>query len=173
MSTIYGLLVAVGLAAWLVVSALNQFGLRAIQRIKRSDFFSLIPRWTFFAPNPSTTDYQLLYRDRLRDGRVTGWRAATRQREMSLVTALWNPSKRRQKAVIDFTHGMLRQFRRSPEHTDSLQLTLAYIALLLLAASAEHEAAAESTQFAVLQTHGFHPLQDPRLAMHSRFHALR
>ena len=172
MSLGYGVAVVVALSAWLVLSALNQLPLRWMGRIKRRDYFGLIPRWTFFAPNPANTDYQLYYRDRLRDGRLTDWREAPVRGEKPLRVAVWNPEKRRQKALSDFMRSIARSLRNAKGDADTLQLNLGYIALLHFTSNSPHDAESVTTQFAVWQTYGFRPSRKPRLVMHSRFHAL-
>ena len=64
-----------GLSLWFALSVLNQYRRGALIRpVKRRDAFSLIPTWTFFAPRPGVTDFNILYRDRARDGAFGPWR---------------------------------------------------------------------------------------------------
>ena len=65
---IWTVAIAVFFGAWAMLSALNQFGHgRLIRPVKQRDLFSLIPIWTFFAPRPGITDFNLVYRDRSPD----------------------------------------------------------------------------------------------------------
>jgi hypothetical protein len=70
------------LVVWFVLSVLEQ--LRTILRTSPGPTLRvldgclqavspLLPRWTFFAPNPGTVDYHLCYRHRLANGEFTHW----------------------------------------------------------------------------------------------------
>lgn len=134
----------------------------------------MVPRWTFFAPNPASSDYHLLYRDRLADGRLTEWRRALARRPKSVLVMLLNPQKRRQKAISDFGRSFNRSNRRARGSVRALQLSMSYIALLhYVAHAAPHADGAVETQFAVVQTFGFLPERERRVVMHSALHALR
>jgi hypothetical protein len=95
-------------ALWFGVSVLNQLeatGYPAARRIalvvKSLDLFSLIPTWNFFAPNPGTNDYHLLYRERLDDGAYGVWREVPFPKQSGLLKLVWNPRKRRAKVLSD------------------------------------------------------------------------
>lgn len=169
---VYGILIVALLSTWFLISAFYQLQMPLTVSIKRRDYFALIPKWTFFAPNPANTDYRLLYRDRLSDGSVTPWQEAAFCREKRLSTALWNPKKRNQKAISDLMRSLLRSFRNSNESAAALQLTLSYIGLLNIVTHLRHNEFSQFTQFAVFQTYGFSRLRNARLVMHSQFHSL-
>jgi hypothetical protein len=168
----YAVAVLLALSAWLVLSVLYQLRLGWVVRVKEHDWFGLIPRWAFFAPRPATSDYRVLYRDRLSDERLTEWREALVCGERGAWSVVWNPQKRKQKAVSDFLRSMTRAFRKNGGDAASLQQNLGYIGLLQLASRAAHDPASEATQFAIWQTYGFFSLRPARLVMHSRFHGL-
>jgi len=95
-------------ALWFGVSVLNQLeatGYPAARRVallvKSLDLFSLIPTWNFFAPNPGTNDYHLLYRERLDDGAYGVWREAPFPKQSGPLKLVWNPRKRRAKVLSD------------------------------------------------------------------------
>ena len=58
---------------WLVITLLAQHP-RFQSVINRFNGLHVIPRWTFFAPNPGVRDYHLVIRERYRDGRLTDWK---------------------------------------------------------------------------------------------------
>lgn len=98
------------LAAWFLVSLLAQAAAwdsapKSVKAIANwfleSDVFSIIPSWNFFAPNPGTTDYHLLYRDKLESGELSVWREIPIDKEPSLLRAVWNPRKRKSKVLSD------------------------------------------------------------------------
>ena len=105
------------LALWLVLSTLGQ--LTTWSRVPKRlaalvgffstyDFFSLLPAWNFFAPNPGTTDYHLLYRDKLHNGEYSVWRELRVDKERGLLKGIWNPNKRQSKIISDVA-GVLTQ----------------------------------------------------------------
>ncbi|MCB1020571.1 MAG: hypothetical protein H6509_07465 [Bryobacterales bacterium] len=103
------LLVAL-LALWLFASLLAQLTswegapkpLAALSEWFRArDPLSLIPAWNFFAPNPGTTDYHLLYRDKLDSGEVSLWREIPIEKEPTMLKGIWNPHKRKSKVLSD------------------------------------------------------------------------
>lgn len=69
MEAIIGLI----LMGWLAASILNQFRFSWFQRFRQYDSFSLLPIWSFFAPNPGQSDYHLVFRDRQHDGSHSEW----------------------------------------------------------------------------------------------------
>ena len=90
------------------MSALNQLeatGYAPARRlallIKSIDLFSLIPTWNFFAPNPGTNDYHLLYRERLDTGEYGVWMEIPFPKQSGLLKLVWNPRKRRAKVLSD------------------------------------------------------------------------
>jgi len=68
---------------------------------QQRDWLSVIPAWNFFAPNPGTTDYHLLYRDKLESDDLSVWREIPIEKEPSLLKAIWNPHKRKSKVLSD------------------------------------------------------------------------
>ncbi len=100
--------VALVFALWFGASVLNQLeatGYAPAKRlallVKSLDLFSLIPTWNFFAPNPGTNDYHLLYRERLDAGGYGVWREVPFPKQSGLLKAVWNPRKRRAKVLSD------------------------------------------------------------------------
>src|ERR1043165_8847499 len=95
------------LGLWLLVSALHQLKYRGfVSVLKRHDHFALVPAWSFFAPNPGTTDLHLLYRDKLLDGNITLWRQV--RLHSSFERCFWNPDKRLQKGIADMGNDLHR-----------------------------------------------------------------
>jgi hypothetical protein len=61
--------------------------------------------FTFFAYVPER-EIQLLFRDRLFDQQLTSWKMLYYERN-EILKWIWNPDRRRQKAVQDLTGGLL------------------------------------------------------------------
>jgi hypothetical protein len=163
-------LIVAFLVVWFVLSALNQCKRGALVRpIKRRDAFSLIPVWTFFAPRPGVTDFNLLYRDRSVDGRCGPWH------ELSLsppgaVKGIWNPSKRVRKGVTDMCNILLRNAAQRPGKRMYIQLP--YLTLLHYVCEEPRIQLSHLRQFAVVRTFGFHTGREPQVLFVSGMHRL-
>jgi hypothetical protein len=139
--------------AWIVMTILLQVNPAGrIRWFKNFDYFALIPVWTFFAPNPGTTDVHLLYRDKLRDGTVRSWREVPCR--AGPLRALWNPNKRLQKGLSDI--GVAVQ-RYAATHLDRPELVLThpgFIILLNFVTQQPHAPLALFTQFTIARSYG-------------------
>ncbi|HTS31809.1 MAG TPA: hypothetical protein VMH81_38330 [Bryobacteraceae bacterium] len=134
------------------------------------DRFSLIPRWTFFAPNPATSDYRLMFRDRYAGGRFSLYREVPLGARLSVLHVIWNPGKRGQKLLADSVRGLVRS--AAAMHESGLKTTLGYLAILNYVASLPRTSASEATQFVIVETFGHFPVKEPRLVMQSEVHRL-
>jgi hypothetical protein len=65
------------------------------------------PSWTFFSYVPDH-DIRLLFRDELIDSQLTPWNLVYFDRNTA-IKSLWNPDRRRQKAVIDLAGSLVSQ----------------------------------------------------------------
>jgi hypothetical protein len=164
-------LVAGLLAAWFAASVLNQFSLRWFTAVQRRDRLSLLPRWTFFAPNPGVTDYRLLYREQHPDGEVSDWRPVPTLFPRGPATALWNPRKRRSKAVTDVVAGF-RTMAIDRASEDAFKLSPGYLALLNVVNGMPPSRPAVARQFMVEEREGFVRSFPPRLLLRSDMHRL-
>lgn len=116
--------IVVLLAGWLLASALAQLPWGWCQAVRRWDAFGIIPSFSFFAPNPASSDCHLLYRHLLDDGSFTRWTEAFVWRPVPW-RFLWNPDRRAEKAISDATSGLARR-------TDAIGVRFAVSYLLLL-----------------------------------------
>jgi hypothetical protein len=85
---------------WLLLTVPYQY-VPWSQHIARYDLIGLLPRWTFFAPNPAISDLHLLVRDRLENGQYTDWQELQLSHDRIWYESLWNPAKRARKAFND------------------------------------------------------------------------
>jgi hypothetical protein len=166
------------LALWFLLSVLVQFrpvaGVgRLVVWVKSRDVLALIPAWTFFAPNPGTRDYELLYRDLLVDGLYTPWKEVERP-VGSFTRALWNPAKRRQKAVVDLCSILIRMASRTKTELGAKQLVISvpYLNLLTYVSKLETSPLSAYRQFLIATTFGYHSDKKPEICYVSNLHAL-
>src|SRR5687768_1505484 len=95
-------IVIAAFVVWFFISILNQHRKtrKKVSAVTNRDICSLIPIWTFFAPNPGRTDLYLLYRDRDQDGNISDWREIGTARRKSW-TVQWSPKRRIHKGIVD------------------------------------------------------------------------
>src|SRR5437667_4109401 len=71
---------------------------KPLQTFKYNDLAAFIPAWTFFAPNPVTTDTRVLWREMLFGGSISPWHEVLPPSN-GLLRAVWNPTKRQRKLI--------------------------------------------------------------------------
>lgn len=147
-----------------------QFGPEWIKKVKKYDYFSLIPKWTFFAPSPGKTDYHLYYRDITHDGDISEWTVAISPQDRSLVTAVWNPQKRVRKAQSDMVHSLIRLPDEQKENIYYIYFSMPYLLLLNAVTSIPCGPGVKSRQFKVMETSGFNARFKPRMIIQSGVH---
>ena len=112
--------------SWLTLTLLSNLP-RVGPFIRRFDSAGLLPRWTFFAPNPGVTDTILLVRERNADGDWSDWRVAWRCVSNRL-RFIWHPEKRVEKLVSDCSQGILRTAEYGDETLGTSYLVMANMA---------------------------------------------
>ena len=165
-------------AAWLLLSILYQ--VRPIaNRLGRYDRLGLLPRWTFFAPNPGIYDHHIIYREcdpaRVQDvlahgtgDGLSGWKQLDGLCSGYNVPLVWNPQRRVTKTITDVVNAMMT-VRRAVEHRPNLiQFTLEYFLLLHLVQ--RHVRQGALCQFAIVRSHGFAGEREPAIVFLSNFH---
>lgn len=114
------------LALWWLASAVAQPDWLVGSWVRARDPFGLIPSFSFFAPNPASTDCHLLHRHVLAGGEVTPWRESFVWRPV-WYRGLWNPDRREEKAISDASSGLVRRRNDRPA---SVRLSVPYLLLL-------------------------------------------
>jgi hypothetical protein len=157
---------------WGAATIANQFHSWCPAWLRDMDPCGLIPTWTFFAPNPGMTDYHLLYRDRLADGSFDNWRELElKGSENGFRLALWNPAKRKHKALSDIVSSLIGLSK--DRASDALIVTIPYVLVLNFITSRPHSLGTTGTQFMVLEHSGFsHEPERSRVLVMSGIHRL-
>lgn len=88
---------------WLIFTVVWQFEKvrKHSKFLRKINTFNMLPIWTFFAPNPGMYDTHVLYRDKLKDSKLTEWQEIDVVTYRKFFHFLWNPNKRKNKLVID------------------------------------------------------------------------
>jgi hypothetical protein len=176
LTTVLSGLVIIIFGSWMLISILNQHKRlrRLVSRIVDRDICSLIPIWTFFAPNPGCTDVHILYRDRDSEGGIGAWREV----EFGGRNAwheLWSPKRRISKGIIDIVPDLTRDTDYTPKAPVSKQKVLGFPYLLLLnyVCAQPVDFQARMRQFAVARTSGFGTESEPEVVFLSAFHHIQ
>jgi len=170
MRFILDILILSTLGCWLVLSVVNHFP-RWKDVLTRHDSFSLLPAWSFFAPQPGTSDFHWLFRDMLEDGTITPWTELTLVEERSITSVLFNPHKRSLKTLLDIA-GELSSPSLNQHGSKAVALSLGYLLLLNHLNSIQHSAASIQTQFMLMTSSGARPSDQPSVYFLSHFHIL-
>jgi hypothetical protein len=159
---------------WLLLTCANQPVFKTHKLINRQDLFRLVPVWTFFAPNPGVSDFNLLSRVKLDDGTITTFEEIPLRSKKELRTALFNPERRLQKALNDHARTILAQIDTeiTEENRENIKLTFSYISVLNYCAKLPLAPHACAVQFIILESFGYRELMEPRLILNSDFHRL-
>lgn len=163
--------------SWLILTCFNQFHSdRVKQRLARIDILRLLPVWTFFAPNPGVSDFNLLYRAKGKSGKISPFHNIPLNGDKNILNAVWNPRKRIQKAIGDFVQEIRRVViseEITAENQHFLKLTFGYIVILHYCANLSKSMEdIESVQFSIIETFGHFEGREPRLVINSDFHYL-
>jgi hypothetical protein len=132
----------------------------------------IVPRWNFFAPNPGIHDYHLLIRDRSIDGEVGPWISITEfDSSRPWYACVWNPEKRRKKALFDTTCILVQKAQlASEEEMPKLQLSIPYLLIASLVDTRHRSPLSVARQFCLVQRSAQAPI--PLVVFTSAFHSL-
>jgi hypothetical protein len=131
-----------------------------------------IPNWRFFAPTPGRHDFNLLYRNKLADGRLSEWREHSIGVERKAVHMVWHPVRRLEKALFDAITGLF-QYAEAIEDERRVQLTVPYIALLnFVSNEIEHAGDAVEVQFMIGHSAAHEASVEPKMLFLSAWHKL-
>lgn len=158
-------------ALWLALTAMTQVEGAVTDWIRSVDVWKLIPRWTFFAPQPGRSDIHLVYRDWSARGEAGPWKEIYPIVERPLRTALWNPDKRRRKAIVDLSVALLRTAHQTA--SADAALTVPYLAFLNVVSNIPTRPDTHSRQFALVSTDGPRFGSRPRVLACSQRHPLQ
>lgn len=138
--------------------------------IRSYDIFSLIPSWSFFAPNPGTVDYNIVCKIKTLDNEVKFKYIETIVQRNNLLYSIWNPHKRKQKAIVDVVQAFARL---PPNSSGNLPITMPYLILLNYLTSFFTDAPDGSQlQFLIYESQGIESSLNQKVIFVSDFHTL-
>jgi hypothetical protein len=159
------------LGIWLFLTIVAQFsGIRWIKWIIDRDPFDLIPSWTFFAPNPIISDYQILYRDKLFNGQFSNWEQV-QYRDYSIFHSILNPDKRRRKAIAGYCKTILKSASKNLKN-EAITSSYPYLVILTYIMSMPKNHLCEYRQFLIARSFGYKSSKQPDILFISNLHNL-
>lgn len=167
--SIFGIIGVIVFSVWLLSTIAFQRKSRLASQIARFDRLNLIPRWSFFAPDPGASNYHFVYRGRDDATSASPWVELDLSPRGALF-ALWNPRKRYREGMIELFQ-LLVLFSR--DHSAArLQFTAPYV-ILLEVARRSLKGSVSSTgfyQFALIETRGPSETSVPSVRFYSLTH---
>lgn len=108
--------------------------------------FGLIPIWHFFAPNPSTYSFWILYRNMYQENNFSAWQELNLGTERNPYWSfVYNPPTRLNKAVIDLAFDLTDQKQAGI----TVELSNAYLHILRHVTHASNDPFATAIQFCI------------------------
>jgi len=152
-SSVFGVIGIVVFSAWFLLTIAFQKDNKLSRLTTRFDRFALIPRWSFFTPDPGASNYHFVYRSRDDKTGASPWLELNLS-PRGILFPIWNPRKRYREGMIELFH-LLALFSRN-NSAERLQFTAPYIILLDVARKRLEGSSSSQAfyQFALVETRG-------------------
>jgi hypothetical protein len=175
--------VAIIFGLWLLISIIWQFQFKSLTTFKEFDFIGIFPNWTFFAPNPGTSDYHIVYRLAQNDTVISEWMEIPLISYRTYLNSIWNPEKRKVKLLIDCINALIKTVQKCRKEkmsdlymTQNLCTSVPYL-LILNAVTKFHknDEATDAThlQFTLVESFGIESTESAKPIISSPFHRVR
>lgn len=168
-SSAFGVLGIVVFSAWFLLTAAFQRKTNFATLVSRFDRFSLIPRWSFFAPDPGANNYHFVYRSRDEEHGASPW-SELNLSSTGIRSALWNPQRRYRENLIELFQ--LLAVSGAGYSANQLQFTTPYVILLGIARQRLESSLTPRAfyQFALVETRGPNGASQPLIRFCSLAH---
>lgn len=168
-SFVFGALGIVIFLAWFLLTIAFQKNNKLSRFITRFDRFNLIPRWSFFSPDPGASNYHFVYRSRNDKTSASPWLELDLS-PRGILFPIWNPRKRYREGMIELFQ-LLALFNIN-NSAERLQFTAPYIILLAVARKRLEGSMSPQAfyQFALVETRGPSGASVPRVRFYSLTH---
>lgn len=138
-------------SVWLTLTVAIQANTSFATFLSRWDPLGLLPRWTFFAPNPGHMDIRVL----VRFGRASGitswselWISSRIDDRRTVLRGLFNPYRRVEKLLFDFRNELIDPTINPAQ----VRMSSEYIGLLRACEMVGRSADMETVQFMLAET---------------------
>lgn len=158
-------------SSWLIASILVQFMPSKENYLRKYDPLNLLPKWSFFAPFPATSNLVLLYRTSQSDNQFSVWYETKLPQQRKWYNFIWNPLKRNRKALFDIAAILANSKKKD---NNSIMISTPYLLLLefLTSESLRFHPEASQIQFMITSSYHEHLKKDPRLIFLSNIHRI-
>lgn len=157
---------------WTILTIPYQFDTEFSKNIARYDRLGLIPRWTFFAPNPGKIDIHLLVRFGKGDERISEWEEIffieEHKRDSIIMRSIFNTNRRFEKMLFDFVNDV----RLLKKQISQIRHSSEYILLLSFTESLAIQRQADEVQFMLVGSN-ITLLDDIEIIFTSDLHKIR
>jgi hypothetical protein len=160
-SSVFGVVGIVVFFVWFLLTIAFQKNNKLSRFTARFDRFTLIPKWSFFSPDPGASNYHFVYRSRDDKTSASPWLELDLS-PRGILFPIWNPRKRYREGMIELFQ-LLALFS---------QFTAPYIILLDIARKRLEGSMSPqaSYQFALVETRGPSGASMPRVRFYSLTH---
>lgn len=168
-SSIFGVLGIIVFSIWFLLTIAFQKNNKLSRLTTRFDRFTLIPKWSFFTPDPGASNYHFVYRSRDDKTSASPWLELNLS-PRGMLFPLWNPRKRYREGMIElFQLLALSSLNNSVER---LQFTAPYVILLDVARKRLEGSLSSQAffQFALVETRGPTGASAPLVRFYSLTH---
>ncbi|MDH6238362.1 hypothetical protein [Cryobacterium sp. CG_9.6] len=168
-SAVFGVIGIVVFSVWFLLTIAFQKNNQLSRLTKRFDRFTLVPKWSFFTPDPGATNYHFVYRSRNDETSVSPWLELNLSPRGPLFP-LWNPRKRYREGMIELFQ--LLALSSITTSVERLQFTAPYIILLDVARKRLGGSLSSQAfyQFALVETRGPSGASVPLVLFYSLTH---
>lgn len=168
-SSVFGIFGLTVFAAWFVLTIAVQTRGGLSRYISRFDRLNLIPKWSFFSPDPGASNYHFVYRYRDDETPASPWLEVNLS-PRGILSTVWNPRKHYRESMVELFQ--LLAITTADHPAERLQFTQPYI--VLLGVARKHLGASLSArsfyQFALVETRGPSEASEPRVRFYSLTH---
>jgi len=168
-NSVFGAIGAATFAVWFLLTIVFQKKNAFSATIGRFDRLNLIPRWSFFAPDPGASNYHFIYRGREDETSASAWHELNLS-PRGIFSIIWNPRKRYRESLIELFH--LLEISSREHSAEQLQFTTPYVVLLNVARKRLEGSLSPRAfyQFALVETRGASAMSQPRVRFYSLTH---
>lgn len=138
------------LTLWFAASVLNQFPRSSAWAITAWDHIGFVPFWNFFAPEPVSSDYYLVYRHFGSDGWIGPWQDFTVPPKRALLSWIWHPHRRSRKIIMETAFAIITN-AATVEESASIRLGTPYLLILHCVSRAPRFSDSVAVQYAFIR----------------------
>jgi len=163
------------LITWFILSILFQFNFKWLAYINKYDSFGFLPKWNFFAPNPETSDYHLLYRNFDQDNGFDSWIEIPITEKRKIYSVIWNPEQRSKMILLTVASIIATtDWEGTSKPSKLITLSLPYLILLnLVVHHGNNTNKTISRQFVLVETAWEGSATEPKILLLSALHPLK